>query len=214
MKQILISLVFMLSGMLSYAQIRPPQQTDTLIITSVKYNYAEIREENWPCKVIYKSTTSFRIGEDVFTILDASKYGMDVEFLVTDNNKAETYTLIFSDYYKDISIKFSGYEFKCKIDQKKPNKGASYHYGANAQLAGRSINGTLSTFKADKRGKIVVRIWVDNYGNVQKAIAGVEGTTVTDQELWTQARKAALSAHFNMSADAPAIQEGIISSYV
>lgn len=206
MKRILLSLVLILSGILSNAQIKPPQQTDTLIITSVKYNFAEIREENWPCSVIYKSTTSFTIGEDVFTILEASKSLFDVEFLVTDKEKTETYTLIYNDYHEDILVKFSGYEFKCRMRHNSP----TLNYTANVKLAGRSVNGTLPTFSSDKAGKIIVQIWVDNYGSVQKAIAGAEGTTVTDKELCEQARKAALNAHFNMSADAPVMQEGVI----
>ena len=62
-----------------------------------------------------------------------------------------------------------------------------------------------------KLGTVVVKIWVDNYGVVQKAIAGVEGTTVTDKDLWNAARIAAKKASFNMSADAPALQEGTIT---
>lgn len=83
----------------------------------------------------------------------------------------------------------------------------------NAKLAGRSVNGTLPrpSYNVQKSGKVVVQIWVDNYGQVQKAVAGAEGTTVTDQTLWQAARKAALGAHFNMSADAPALQEGTIT---
>lgn len=59
-------------------------------------------------------------------------------------------------------------------------------------------------------GEVVVEIWVDNYGNVQKAVSGAEGTTLTDKTLWQAARKAALAAHFNMSADVPALQKGSI----
>ena len=83
----------------------------------------------------------------------------------------------------------------------------------NAKLAGRSINGTLPrpSYNVQASGKVVVQIWGDNYGQVQKDVAGVEGTTVTDQTLWQAARKAALGAHFNMSADAPALQEGTIT---
>ena len=39
----------------------------------------------------------------------------------------------------------------------------------------------------------------------------MEGTTVTDKALWTAARNAAMKAHFNMSAEAPAIQMGTIT---
>ena len=83
----------------------------------------------------------------------------------------------------------------------------------NAKVPGRSVNGTLPrpTYGVQASGKVVVEIWVDQYGNVQKAVAGAEGTTVTDKTLWQAARKAALGAHFNMSADAPAMQEGTIT---
>lgn len=83
----------------------------------------------------------------------------------------------------------------------------------NAKLAGRTVNGTLPrpSYGVQESGKVVVDIWVDNYGNVQKAVAGAEGTTVTDKTLWQAARKAALGAHFNMSAEAPALQEGTIT---
>ena len=83
----------------------------------------------------------------------------------------------------------------------------------NAKVPGRSVNGTLPrpSYAVQAAGKVVVDIWVDNYGNVQKAVAGVEGTTVKDKTLWQAARKAALGAHFNMSADAPALQKGTIT---
>ena len=83
----------------------------------------------------------------------------------------------------------------------------------NAKLAGRSLDGTLPrpSYNVQASGKVVVEIWVDNYGQVQKAVAGVEGTTVSDKTLWQAARKAALGAHFNMSADAPALQQGTIT---
>lgn len=83
----------------------------------------------------------------------------------------------------------------------------------NAKLAGRSINGTLPrpSYSVQAAGTVVVEIWVDNYGNVQKAVAGVEGTTVSDKTLWQAARKAALGAHFNMSADAEPMQKGTIT---
>ena len=83
----------------------------------------------------------------------------------------------------------------------------------NAKVPGRSVNGTLPrpSYGVQASGKVVVEIWVDQYGNVQKAVAGAEGTTVTDKTLWQAARKAALGAHFNMSADAPALQKGTIT---
>lgn len=82
-----------------------------------------------------------------------------------------------------------------------------------AKLAGRTVNGTLPrpSFGVQAEGIVVVDIWVDNYGQVQKAVAGAQGTNVTNTDLWQAARKAALGAHFNMSADAPALQKGTIT---
>lgn len=82
-----------------------------------------------------------------------------------------------------------------------------------ANVKGRTLNGTLPrpAYSVQKEGRVVVKIWVDNYGTVQKAVAGAEGTTVTDSDMWVAARKAAMGASFNMSADAPALQEGTIT---
>lgn len=83
----------------------------------------------------------------------------------------------------------------------------------NAHLKGRNVIGTLPkpSYSVQNEGTVVVSIWVDQYGNVTKAQAGAEGTTVTDKDLWNAARTAALGAHFNQKADAPALQQGTIT---
>lgn len=83
----------------------------------------------------------------------------------------------------------------------------------NANVRGRSVNGTLPrpSYGVQADGKVVVKIWVDQYGNVTEALAGVEGTTATDKTLWQAAREAALHAHFNVDASAPPKQEGTIT---
>ena len=216
MKRYFLSLIFALSALISYGQIMPPQQTDTLYISSVKYNYADIRQENWPCSVIYKSTTSFKIGEDEFKILKASKSGYnEVDFVVTDKGGEERYILTYKEGHKDISVIFSGYEFICRKIINEALGQYSYSeespYTASAVLEGRSVNGALPSFISHMTGKVVVEIWVDNYGIVQKAVAGADGTTVADKDLWNKARLAAMGASFNMSADAPAMQKGTIT---
>ena len=84
---------------------------------------------------------------------------------------------------------------------------------ANAQLKGRTVMGTLPKpqYESQMAGTVVVTIKVDQYGNVTEAIAGAEGTTVPDKNLWNAARTAAMKAHFNMAADAPAVQTGKIT---
>ena len=84
---------------------------------------------------------------------------------------------------------------------------------ANAHLKGRTVLGTLPKpdYASQMAGTVVVTIKVDQYGNVTEAIPGAEGTTVTDKNLWNAARNAAMKAHFNMAADAPAVQTGKIT---
>lgn len=82
-----------------------------------------------------------------------------------------------------------------------------------AHLAGRQVLGGLQKpdFTVQQAGKVVVRIKVDQYGKVLEAVPGVQGTTVTDKTLWEAAKTSALKASFNMSSDAPAVQEGTIT---
>jgi len=84
---------------------------------------------------------------------------------------------------------------------------------ANAHLKGRKVMGTLPkpAYANQKEGIVVVQIKVDNYGKVIEAIAGADGTTVTDVTLWNAARKAAMETHFDQSASAPAVQVGTIT---
>ena len=84
---------------------------------------------------------------------------------------------------------------------------------ANAHVQGRNVEGTLPkpSYESQLEGTVVVQVKVDQYGTVTEAIPGAEGTTVTDKTLWNAARNAALKAHFNQSANAPALQTGTIT---
>ncbi|MCR5759172.1 MAG: hypothetical protein K6G39_02330 [Bacteroidales bacterium] len=84
----------------------------------------------------------------------------------------------------------------------------------NAHVEGRKVNkSTLSKpgYKIQESGTVVVKIWVDQYGHVQRAEPGADGTTITNAKLWAAARKAAMDAVFDMKANAPALQEGTIT---
>ena len=85
----------------------------------------------------------------------------------------------------------------------------------NAHVKGRNTVGNIPrpVYNVQESGIVVVDIWVDNYGNVVKAVPGGDGTTVLDKTLYAAARKAAMETHFNMSADAPAMQEGTITYF-
>ena len=103
-------------------------------------------------------------------------------------------------------------EFKAGQPEGNTDKGKT-EGSVNAHLKGRNTIGGLAkpSYAVQKSGTVVVKIWVDQYGKVQKAQAGVEGTDVADKDLWTAARNAALKTNFNMDASAPALQEGTIT---
>ncbi len=84
---------------------------------------------------------------------------------------------------------------------------------ANAHVKGRNVVGSLPrpNYNSQMAGVVVVQVKVNQYGNVTEAIAGAEGTTVTDKTLWAAARSAALKTHFNMDANAPVVQTGTIT---
>lgn len=86
---------------------------------------------------------------------------------------------------------------------------------ASAKLKGRNIMGSLPepSYEQQAEGKVVVKIRVNQYGEVINAIAGISGTTVQNAILWKAAQKAALGAKFNISENAPTIQEGTITYY-
>ena len=83
----------------------------------------------------------------------------------------------------------------------------------NAHLKGRNTVGNVPrpVYDVQESGIVVVDIWVDNYGTVVKAVPGGDGTTVLNKALHAAARNAAMQTHFNMSTDAPAMQEGKIT---
>lgn len=225
MKYIIISILLLLSTLICNAQIAPPNQTDTLIITSVKYNYADIHKENWPCDIIYKSMKDILIGEQTFNIVKADKYMETISFVVYEENDSEKKQYKFTlreDHEGKYTISFSGYDFTCYMkgtlkeveDSLKGFNANELHYAeANAKLPGRRVDGILPspTSEVGVDGKVVVKIWVSQYGEVEKAQAGIEGTTATDKTLWQAAYKAAMGAHFNMDANASLLQEGTIT---
>ena len=84
-------------------------------------------------------------------------------------------------------------------------------FNMNYNLAGRKV---LSTPKeqpdCQEEGKVVVRVQVDNNGNVIAALAGVKGTTNSAPCLLKPAKEAALQTQWNADLAAPSKQVGTI----
>lgn len=84
--------------------------------------------------------------------------------------------------------------------------------GISFSLAGRNAKHLPKPeYKSRDQGKVVVTIFVDKYGKVQRAEAGAKGTTVTDLRLRKLAESAARRAKFSQNPEAPALQKGTIT---
>lgn len=83
----------------------------------------------------------------------------------------------------------------------------------NWSLEGRRIEGRLPspTYSGGETGTVVIRIWVDMYGSVEKAEVVGDKTTVTSKQLWQAAREAALKTRFRQDINHPELQEGSIT---
>lgn len=124
-KKTAVSIVLVCLSAVCSAQLQPPRQTDTLQIISIRYNSMDILRENWPCELIYMSTTDFDICGQKFKIayvLDSTK---EYTYVLIDSTKTDRVCYLkysensrgryeSKESEKIIDIEFSGYEFKCK----------------------------------------------------------------------------------------------------
>lgn len=82
----------------------------------------------------------------------------------------------------------------------------------NVNLRGRSaVNLPSPAYNSSKEGQIVVKIWVDQQGNVTKVDAPEMGSTIYEGSMVEQAKSAAMKAKFNASSTAAAMQTGTIT---
>jgi len=84
--------------------------------------------------------------------------------------------------------------------------------GVTYKMAGRKM---IRDPKIDnltmEKGIVVVEITINKYGNVVKAVPGIEGSTTTSEYLMTKAKQAAESAMFDTSPVMPQSQKGTIT---
>lgn len=82
-----------------------------------------------------------------------------------------------------------------------------------ANVKGRNTVGTPArpNYGVQREGTVVVEIWVDQQGSVERAIPGADGTNVTDKELWKAATQAAYKTKFDQNFEVPGLQKGTIT---
>lgn len=95
----------------AYGQLPVPQQSDTLIITKMSYNFVEIQKENWPFKTVIKSPSRFIIGDQIFTIKDAQSMSCNnrkIAYYDENDGKLE-----YIESYGVITINYANYILTC-----------------------------------------------------------------------------------------------------
>lgn len=85
--------------------------------------------------------------------------------------------------------------------------------GNSVDLEGRSLRQALPkpNYPGNDEGIVIVKITVDKNGNVTAAEPGFRGTTIMNQQFWSEAKQAALKAKFNADNNAAAFQQGTIT---
>ncbi|MDI9551619.1 MAG: TonB family protein [Candidatus Cryptobacteroides sp.] len=217
-------------GFTGLKYLYPPPQERTLIIDFVedepvlvqpvlagRQPQAENVDRTKPIELVQRSESPYQSERDNKTAQATPDNFGDVEVPTPIKEELNRNALFPGMSKKDSSIAPHGARdprAEFKAGQPSGNTSVGKTDGtANAHLKGRNTLGTLPkpSYSVQEDGIVVVDIWVDNYGNVQRAIAGGEGTTVADKTLWAAARAAAMKAHFSQSADAPALQKGTIT---
>lgn len=95
----------------AYGQLPVPQQSDTLVITKMSYNFVEIQKENWPFKTVIKSPSRFIIGDQIFTIKDAQSMSYNngkIAYYDENDGKLE-----YIESYGVITINYANYILTC-----------------------------------------------------------------------------------------------------
>ncbi|MBN2745870.1 MAG: hypothetical protein JXR34_04015 [Bacteroidales bacterium] len=87
----------------------------------------------------------------------------------------------------------------------------SGNYSIRYKIRGRKIiKAPVISNATEKKGRVVVRVEVDKYGNVLKAEPGYIGSTTSDKYLFAKAMKAAQDTKFDVYMEGPITTEGLI----
>lgn len=212
-KRILISVLMLAYCMISNAQITPPKQIDTLIITSMRYNEVDVERQDWPFDVIYKSKSDFKIGEKTYRIIEVNKWKKTSHYSIAEARKGMPLDLWMTtgNLNKFTLVLFNGYELSCISNKYIPvEKYYSQPCVTRHSLEGREVAELkFPDFLCHGEGEIVILVQVDKEGNVT-------GSRVLDDQsennkcLRYFALRSASLSKFTPCEDAPELQTGEI----
>lgn len=90
--------------------------------------------------------------------------------------------------------------------------GTGVRGSSTGSLAGRTyLSGPKPTIETQAEGKVTVRVWVNNDGQVIRAQAGARVTTITDRRIWAQCEANARLHKFSANENDDPEKEGTIT---
>ena len=211
MNRILLICLLLATGVVCSAQITPPEQIDTLYITSLRQNEVDIDRKDWPFEFICRSKTDFKIGDKTFRITEVNKWGKTSQYCMRDSKKKKETELWMTtgNLNKFTLILFDGYEISCLSNQYIPVE----KYYAQPCVMTHSVDGReiadmiFPEFLCHADGEVVVLVQIDRQGQVI-------GTKIMDDVSdknkclrYFAVRSASLSK-FTPSENAPELQYG------
>lgn len=162
--------------------------------------------------LLYFATTTYATAQHILITNTGVKHQGKLVSILDDvikfnvNGSPATFSM------KEVhSISFNGTNTSDKnvnnsISTSTGNKAISY------QMTGREMIKVPSVDNlTQEKGTVVVEITINKYGNVIKALPGVEGSTTQSKYLYTKAQQAAQSAQFDTSPTMPLEQKGTIT---
>lgn len=146
------------------------------------------------------------------------KNGKKIECVVTGlkNDTLEIYVNMYlqkipiievTSIYFDQHVPYDG-KLANETEEKSMQSGA---YLIKYKIKGRKmVKAPVISNGTDKKGRVVVKVVIDKYGNVLKAEPGYVGSTTSDTYLLTKAMNAAKDAKFDTNPTGPLETEGLI----
>lgn len=208
MRKLLIILIILLPAAICGAQLKAPVQRDTLVITSMRYHYEPIRQENWPFDCVIRTAESFIFGNREFKIRKSERMYYGIVFTLVSGN--ETVELVQTGDNETITVQFSDYILEC-VRKSAGATGSAGRPKITSDVPGRTaVTVPSPSIKVLEPCTVVIDIWVTQYGVVERACIG-EGTDCEDSDILSDVCRTALLARFSAKSDAPALQEGTIT---
>lgn len=212
-KRILIGLLLLAYCAICNAQITPPKQIDTLIITSMRYNEADIEREDWPFEAIYKSKSDFKIGDKTYNIVEVNKWKKTSHYSIIEAHKGMPLDLWMTtgNLNKFTLILFNGYELSCISNKYIPvERYYSQPCVTSHTLEGREVTDlNFPDFLCHGEGEVVILVQVDREGNVTGSRV-MDEISENNKCLRYFALRSASMSKFTPSEDAPELQVGEI----